>query len=168
MPSMWTSFPSRRVVSRFMERMVRRGCVRVGCPALPAWLSSGPRACLLLTHVGSAPRTACMRRRAASTSPPRHPGGSAASPRLVPRRLHARDGWRTPQAPLLPGQGLGYQPLGRPHVSVAHGVGLTTVHRARFPGASRRGPCRGPLQSHRRWHTATERCSRPRPGAPVR
>src|SRR5713101_5144186 len=37
------------------------------------------------------------------------------------------------------GNGLSFHPIIRHHVSLSHGVGMTTVHRARFPGAPRSG-----------------------------
>src|SRR6266581_4187944 len=40
---------------------------------------------------------------------------------------------------MFTGHGRGFHPIVRHHVSLSHGVGMTTVHRARFTSASRRG-----------------------------
>src|SRR5712691_6221635 len=60
---------------------------------------------------------------------------------------------------MFTGNGLGFHPIIRHHVSLSPGVGMTTVHRARFPGAPRRGalyPLRSSLSyrgiaCHLRW-----------------
>src|SRR5713101_168624 len=58
------------------------------------------------------------------------------------------------------GNGLGFHPIIRHHVSLSHGMGMTTVHRARFPGAPRRGALY-PLRSSSSYRGIACRLRRP-------
>src|SRR5437660_3885740 len=61
---------------------------------------------------------------------------------------------------MFTGNGLGFHPIIRHHVSLSPGVGITTVHRARFPGAPRRGALY-PLRSSSSYRGIVCRLRRP-------
>jgi hypothetical protein len=146
LPGIWTSLTSHRSISRHIARMFCIRFVLLRRPELTAWLTGLPRTRVAINGVGRAQRQAFVLHLTPPATSQRHTGGIAAYPLLATRRLHERCRGIATKAARGTGNGLGFHPILRHHVSLSHGVGMTTVHRARFPGAPRRGAL-SPLRS---------------------
>ena len=149
---MWPSSPSRRSISRHIDRMFRIGFVLLRRPELTALLTRLPRAWVLITRVGIAQCKAFVLLLATAATLHRHKRRIAAYPLLTTGRLHSRRRGIATKPTMLPGHGLRFHPIVRHHVPFSRVVAsMGGAHHARCAGASRRVSLYSlrPVSSHR-------------------